>query len=699
MIDSLGRRERYEFTGGGADLRWSAQQRADNSRIHYEVGLLCAIENPLERTIRYHINARGNPLSVTSPGGDVTRYHYDNPALPDRPTRIEDSSGGIRQLTWGYLGLLTQYTDCSGHSTDYQYDERGRREQSQLGDAPPIHWHSYGPGHLLGLRAGPMAVHFARNALHQETRRELYSGHAGDSHLIFQQQRQYDALGRLEHSHLQPPADNLDALNWERRYHYDAHDQLQQLQDNRHGRIGYQYDASGRLTGSLHQRPQQADQTHQYRFDAAGNRLDHGPQAGATPEDWAAKVAANLDNPHFNLLGEGSMEPPTGAPCWPDNRILTQDGEHYRYDAHGNLTERISPDGSRLQLGYDGAHRLVRLEHKKANGEHWLADYRYDPLSRRISKQVQYTDAHGQQHPTKTTCYGWDGDQQSAEAWQDQDGQWHIRTTLYEPGSFVPLLRMDQTQTDPDPMLLELKRQLAEAGEPMPEALREALAEEAGECRFASYHTDHLGTPLALTDEQGKVLWEARPDDWAAVSDPQGSTSQPIRYQGQYEDEESGLYYNRHRYYDPQLGRYVNQDPIGLLGGMNAYAYPHAPTGWVDPLGLNGVTLTHENAKNSIKDRIKEEAKGKAKEEIRGFLEDEGIMTPQQICHLEHCSRAGVMHSVCMIEHCADELGLGAQPKKIKQPQEKQESLDVDYLEDLHRRITDERRERDRLLK
>ena len=140
---------------------------------------------------------------------------------------------------------------------------------------------------------------------------------------------------------------------------------------------------------------------------------------------------------------------------------------------------------------------------------------------------------------------------------------------------------------------------LAEAGEPMPEVLREALAKEAGECRYASYHTDHLGTPLALTDEQGKLLWEASPDDCAAVGKQQSNTAQPIRYQGQYEDEESGLYYNRRRYYDPLLGRYVNQDPIGLLGGVNNYAYPHAPAGWVDPMGLKRNGSTHTKQQNN----------------------------------------------------------------------------------------------------
>ncbi|MFJ7316236.1 RHS repeat-associated core domain-containing protein, partial [Pseudomonas sp. NPDC098747] len=62
---------------------------------------------------------------------------------------------------------------------------------------------------------------------------------------------------------------------------------------------------------------------------------------------------------------------------------------------------------------------------------------------------------------------------------------------------------------------------------------------------------------------------------------------QPLRFQGQYFDEESGLHYNRHRYYDPRLGRYLTPDPIKLAGGLNSYQYVPNPTGWVDPLGLS----------------------------------------------------------------------------------------------------------------
>ena len=102
------------------------------------------------------------------------------------------------------------------------------------------------------------------------------------------------------------------------------------------------------------------------------------------------------------------------------------------------------------------------------------------------------------------------------------------------------------------------------------------------------YHCDHLGTPLALIDQQGKIAWAARVGPWGEVIaqyNPE-NLEQPIRLPGQHEDRESGLYYNRHRYYDSGRGRYINQDPIGLSGGDNFYLYPENPLSWSDPLGL-----------------------------------------------------------------------------------------------------------------
>jgi RHS repeat-associated protein len=93
-----------------------------------------------------------------------------------------------------------------------------------------------------------------------------------------------------------------------------------------------------------------------------------------------------------------------------------------------------------------------------------------------------------------------------------------------------------------------------------------------------------------LVNAEGKVIWQAERDDWGAVARQRG-VRQPIRFQGQWEDEESGFYYNRFRYYDPRQGRYITQDPIGLPGGVNNTIYPMNPVGEVDPLGLTDINL------------------------------------------------------------------------------------------------------------
>ncbi|MBT2786314.1 RHS repeat-associated core domain-containing protein [Halomonas sp. ISL-106] len=107
---------------------------------------------------------------------------------------------------------------------------------------------------------------------------------------------------------------------------------------------------------------------------------------------------------------------------------------------------------------------------------------------------------------------------------------------------------------------------------------------------LSAYITYALGTPIQLLTHNGQARWFAEPDDWAAVKNQRAvrNVTQPIRFQGQWHDEESGLYYNRHRYYDPQQGRYISQDPIGLRGGTNLYGYVTNPISMVDQLGLSG---------------------------------------------------------------------------------------------------------------
>ncbi|WP_409270038.1 RHS repeat-associated core domain-containing protein, partial [Pseudomonas sp. KCJK9044] len=108
---------------------------------------------------------------------------------------------------------------------------------------------------------------------------------------------------------------------------------------------------------------------------------------------------------------------------------------------------------------------------------------------------------------------------------------------------------------------------------------------------------DHLGTPMELTDHHGEVAWAGQYKAWGDVREvrsdwaKQVGMSNPIRFQGQYHAHETGLHYNRYRYYDPRVGRFVSQDPISYGGGLNLYAYTPNPIYWYDSLGLTPTVL------------------------------------------------------------------------------------------------------------
>jgi len=127
---------------------------------------------------------------------------------------------------------------------------------------------------------------------------------------------------------------------------------------------------------------------------------------------------------------------------------------------------------------------------------------------------------------------------------------------LHEPGSFRPLAIARRARADAPAMLHH-------------------------------YQLDRLGTPQELVNDNGLVTWRAELSAWGAVARAaEVEIAQPLRFQGQYEDAETGLLYNRHRYYDPAVARYTAPDPIGLEGGTNGHAYVPDPTSWIDPFGL-----------------------------------------------------------------------------------------------------------------
>ncbi|WP_176428200.1 RHS repeat domain-containing protein, partial [Pantoea sp. VS1] len=128
------------------------------------------------------------------------------------------------------------------------------------------------------------------------------------------------------------------------------------------------------------------------------------------------------------------------------------------------------------------------------------------------------------------------------------------------------------------------------------------------------YHNDVAGMPRELTSGDGSVAWRAEYRAWGntvrvehAQTRHAEPVHQPLRYQGQYYDAETGLHYNRFRYYDPDAGRFISQDPIGLAGGLNLYQYAPNPLNWIDPLGLRKCdpekwdVSSHQSNKNAVK--------------------------------------------------------------------------------------------------
>jgi RHS repeat-associated protein len=147
--------------------------------------------------------------------------------------------------------------------------------------------------------------------------------------------------------------------------------------------------------------------------------------------------------------------------------------------------------------------------------------YKYDAFGRRIEKTV---DDH-------TTEFLWQGERPIAESAENR-----YRSYIYEPGTFRPLAMLD--------------------GE--------------GPLRAIPfyYQLDHLGPPQELTDYSGEIMWSAKYRAYGNLAVLEVSEiDNPLRFQGQYFDAETGLNYNRHRYYNPNTGRFLTPDPIKLAGG------------------------------------------------------------------------------------------------------------------------------------
>ncbi len=295
----------------------------------------------------------------------------------------------------------------------------------------------------------------------------------------------------------------------------------------------YQYDRAGNLV----EKRDSVFGVDQYTYDPLGRFVSH-----LNPEGRLKRYLNDPAGDRLRTLVTRHPEDARGGAEW--RRDGEYDGTYYRFDRAGNLIERIGPEG-KTSFTWDANQCLIE---SRANGK--ITTYRYDPLGRRVSKKTEGV----------VTSFFWDGDALLGDTLTGGDegrgpAQPHLREWVYYPETFKPLAMLQNHGASVSELYL--------------------------------YHNDPNGCPTRLLDAAGDVVWAGQYSAWGGVDRLNvNRVDNPIRLQGQYEDGETGLYYNRYRYYDAKTGSFVGQDPIRLVGSLNFYFYSFNAAAWIDPLGL-----------------------------------------------------------------------------------------------------------------
>lgn len=280
-------------------------------------------------------------------------------------------------------------------------------------------------------------------------------------------------------------------------------------------------------------------------YDANGNVQSRALPGGTTQygyddldrltsEAGPAKSQSLTYDANDNRLSDG-----TGSKTYTanTNKLATANGQTVTLDQVGKITLLRG-----LSLDWNQAGQLKTVK----QGSTLLATYYYDYRGRRSRKVT----------PTETTIYLYD-------LWDHLLGEFN--------GTGAPLRTYIWKDDTPVAVILH--------GTPE---------------KVLYLETDHLNTPIAARDENAKLVWKWESDAFGSTlpnEDPDGDgqkTTVNLRFPGQFYDKESGFHYNHHRYYDPQSGRYLSSDPIGLTGGRNSFGYVGGnPMSFVDPEGLD----------------------------------------------------------------------------------------------------------------
>jgi RHS repeat-associated protein len=621
LVDYLDNKQLYQYDSWGQITeRHEIAQGQNEAGITYfkynKAGLIENITDPLGETTQYKYNDNNQLIEHIDPQGRTTTFEYDGLSQVVKRTNAKGHS-----LSYEYdkernlIALINE----NGERYSFAYDGNERLIKETGFDGRNQHYQYNKAGHLIKhLDAGIAITEFERDALGQmlsKTSRHISNTTEPEiSHFRYTPAGQlletynqhqfiefsYDRLGNLEkehHSDLKPGKNKTydriqssfadisygniwpgirssitlpDGQQIEYTYSPDIKRQLDAIQFNgkvitqiKRDELGreiqrdqgqlstsIEYDPMGRLKKqhTVNQSNKQTPIHREYGYDQFSNLNvlrdgDHETRyvydvlnriqktEGSIEEQFAFDPAGNILSSSGEKPTE-TIQPEHKNAQIKGNRLTLQGDRKFEYDERGNLIKESRGKGGKLitEFEYNLQNQLVKTT---KNGQ--TTEYKYDPLGRRIEKKDEFGK----------TNYLWAGDQLVQESRNNIK-----KTYLYEPHSFKPVALVQDDEV-------------------------------------YHYHLDHLGTPRELTNEQGKIVWKVRYKTYGNVAlNECEEIENNIRFQGQYFDEETGLHYNRHRYYNPDTGQFINQDPIGLLGGINNYQYAPNPTGWVDPFGL-----------------------------------------------------------------------------------------------------------------
>ena len=469
------------------------------------------------------------------------------------PSKEENARNGLPETDWRDAQYDMLYLPVT-ETVRYHYDFNGNRTATVLPDGRQINYLYYGSGHLHQISLDDEVItDIERDKLHREiyrTQGKLASRYELDP--LGRLKRQIATLNDLTETGKGKTkvAAGYGQTAVKRSYGYDRTGNLTHSTDQRTGTTQFEYDKLGRITQAGNEL---------FAFDPAHNILDI-PTEKVKPYPAPSPVGEGR--------GEGKTAAPLSADLNPvtDNRLKTYNGTTYYYDELGNLIHRELADGEVQNYFYDLHDQLVKAEIFKKDGTKETWSYTYDALGRRIGKG-RLKNEEASDSLENQTRFVWDGSHLLQEV--HPDGRY---TYIYtDPDSYEPLAQVrDWTNEDGK------KRQ-----------------------QTHYFHCDQISIPREMTDKDGNLLWFGNYTGWGRLKEETRVTDtayQPFRLQNQYADRETGLHYNFLRYYEPDAGRFVNQDPIGLWGGDNLYRFSSNIQIWIDPLGL--ACIPNPNRKN-----------------------------------------------------------------------------------------------------